>query len=156
VDEFGIDEFDVMLVVMTCRKIYQDLIPGPCRRCARQMGKSITLNFLGTFNVKLRICSAEVVNGFDVASDGDVTLAVPFWGREASLAAEVTFSAFVVTIGGAEVEAVAEVEVMAEVGGGSVVDGPAAMDVINVVALLGRVEVGCRRSSSFFKSDSLI
>jgi hypothetical protein len=91
-----------------------------------------------------------------VVLDVDEMLTVPYWGREASLAAEVAFSAFVITIGGAEVEAVAEVEVMAEVGGGSEVDGPAAMNVISIVALLGEVEVGCRRSSSLFKSDSLI
>jgi hypothetical protein len=108
------------------------------------------LNFLGTLNVKFRISSAEVVSGLDVVPDVDEMLAVPFWGRVASLAAKVTFSAFVVAIGGADVETIAGVV------GGSNVDGPAAMDVVNVVALLEGAEVGCKRSRSLFKSDSLI
>jgi hypothetical protein len=84
----------------------------------RQIGKSVTLNLFGTLNIKFRISSAEVVSGLDVVPDVvlgvvldvvpdvDEMLAVPFWGREASLAAEVTFSAFIVAIDGADVETI--------------------------------------------------
>jgi hypothetical protein len=63
----GVDEFGVVLVVMACRRIYQNLIPGPCRRCTRQMAKSVTFNLFGALNVKFRISSVDVISLLAVA-----------------------------------------------------------------------------------------